>query len=113
MHFLLRLFQWVTLLFTHIAWGICIHMALDVVGWKPPSSHWMLSLWVLAPKWLLPPLVVCIWRQYVALRHWATIWECVMLRNRWRKPAHVSMDHGGALLAERVGACHRDGATRA
>lgn len=105
MHVLLRVILWMTLLWVHVARGIRIRVALEVVGWEAPPSHRMLSLWVLAPKWLLP-LVVCIWRQCLALRRWAAFWERVMFGNRWGKPAHVSMDHGGALLAKRVGTRH-------
>lgn len=113
MHVLLRVVLWVSLLSMHVSRGIRIRVALEVVGWETPSSHRVLSLWMLSPKWLLP-LVMCIWRQCVALRwHWAVVWECVMLGNRWRKPAHVPMYHGGALLAEGVGACHRDRPARA
>lgn len=97
----------------HVSRGIRVRVALEVVGWEAPSSHWMLSLRMLSPKWLLP-LVMCIGRQCVALRrHRAVVWECLMLGNGWRKPAHVPMDHGRALLAEGVGTCHRDRPTRA
>lgn len=63
-HVLLRVVLRVALLRVHVARGVRVRVARQVVRRKPAAAHRVLRLWVLPPQGLL--LVVCVGWQWVA-----------------------------------------------